>query len=72
MSPDYTGRTRPANAENWSANDIASAPPIANLPLRIMWISSMPASTEPADRNDLKLSMGLVTRLMARWSVLSH
>ena len=30
MSPDYTGRTRPANAENWSANDIASAPPIAN------------------------------------------
>jgi hypothetical protein len=26
------------------------------------------ASTEPADRNDSKLSIGLVIRLMARWS----
>jgi hypothetical protein len=33
-----------------------------------MCISSMPASTEPAAQNKLKLSIGLVTRLMARWS----
>src|SRR5471030_342323 len=33
-----------------------------------MCMSSTPASTQPAPRNDLKLSIGLVTRLMARWS----
>ena len=47
---------------------MASTPSVANYPLRIMWIDSMPPSTEPAARNDLKLSIGLVTRLMARWS----
>ena len=31
-------------------------------------MSSMPAKTFLADQNDLKLSIGLVTRLMARWS----
>jgi hypothetical protein len=35
-------------------------------PLRNMWISSMPAVTDQAARNDLQLSIGLVTRLMAR------
>src|SRR5476649_2541508 len=39
-----------------------------NWPLRIMCMSSTPASTQPAPRNDLRLSIGLVTRLMARWS----
>ena len=37
-------------------------------PFRIMCINSIPASTHLADWNDLKLSIGLVTRLMARWS----
>jgi hypothetical protein len=31
------GRTIPAKAENWSANDMASVPLIANWPLRIMY-----------------------------------
>jgi len=62
------GRAIPASAENWSANDIVSALSIAIWPLRIMWISAIPASPEPADRNDLKLRSGLVTRLMVRWS----
>jgi len=44
-----TGRAIPAGAENWSANDVASAPSIANWPLRIMCIGSMPASAELAD-----------------------
>ena len=47
-------------------NDMAVAVSIANWPLPIMWISSLPASTEPAPRTDFKLSIGLVTRLMAR------
>jgi hypothetical protein len=74
ISPDpactaQAARIIPASAENSSANDMAAAPSIANWPLRIMWImwiSLMPASTEPAAQNDLKLSIGLVTRLMAR------
>src|SRR5471032_2266183 len=33
-----------------------------------MCMNSMPASTQRAPRNDLKLSIGLVTCLMARWS----
>ena len=33
-----------------------------------MCMNSVPASTQLAKRNDLKLSIGLVTRLMARWS----
>ena len=68
MPPAYTGRTCPANAKNWSANDMGAASSMANWLFRIMCINSMPASTELADRNDLKLSIGLVTRLMARWS----
>jgi hypothetical protein len=59
-------RIIPASVENWSVNDMAAAASIANWPLRIMWISSVPASKEPAARNDFKLSIGLVTRLMAR------
>jgi hypothetical protein len=57
MTPAYTGRTCPANPYNWSANDMGAASSAANWPFGIMCISSIPASTEPADRNDLKLSI---------------
>ena len=36
-------------------------------PLRIICINSTPASTHLAARNDLKLSIRLVTRFTARW-----
>ena len=36
--------------------------------LQIICINSMPASTHRAVRNDLKLSIGFVTFLIARWT----
>ena len=59
-----TGRTIPASTENWSANDIASTPSMANWPLQIIGISSMLARTELAERNDLKLSIGRTCRFV--------
>jgi hypothetical protein len=41
-----------------------------NWPLRIMCMSSMPASVMAADQNYLKPSIGRVIRLIARWSLL--
>src|SRR6202521_5739951 len=37
-------------------------------PLRIMCMSSIPARVMAADQNDLKPSIGRVSRLIARWS----
>ena len=68
VSVPQAGRIFPANAQKWSASGSSLQPCCMSWPLRIMCINSMPARTFLADRNDLKLSIGLVTRLMARWS----
>jgi hypothetical protein len=57
-----------ARAENWSAADTMAHVAPASCPFQIMCIVSIPASRIRAQRNDLKLSIGLVMRLIARLS----
>lgn len=68
MPTAYNERTCPANVKKWSAQDVGTAWPTANWRFRIMCIASLPASAKQADRKDLKLSIGPVTRSMARSS----
>ena len=64
MSPaPYVGPTFPARAQYWSAKGIVSTPSMSKWPLRIISMSSMPARMFPADRNELKPSIGRVMRL---------
>ena len=56
----YYGRTCPAKANNWSANDMPSQPAMLNWPLRIMCMSSMRAKTDCAARKSLNPAAGLV------------